>query len=104
MLRRFACTAVLLLTLPILAAPAPAPPPAPTAKEAEAFLADAERRLLELWIAAERAGWVQSNFITDDTERIAADARQAVIAATMDLAAQATRFDGAKLPAELSRK
>ncbi|HKQ62980.1 MAG TPA: M2 family metallopeptidase [Candidatus Polarisedimenticolaceae bacterium] len=98
---RRCCWLLALALLPGLSLAAPAPP---TAKEAEAFLADAEKKLLELWIAGERAGWVQSNFITDDTERIAADAHQAVIAATMDLAAQATRFDGVQLPAELTRK
>jgi peptidyl-dipeptidase A len=66
---------------------------APTADEAAAFADRAESELLELWIAAERASWVQSNFITDDTELIAADALKKLIAHTMSLAAQSTRFD-----------
>jgi peptidyl-dipeptidase A len=77
---------------------------APTVEEARAFTDDAEARLLDLWIRAERAAWVQSNFITDDTERIAADARAEVIAATMELAGAATRFDGMELPADVERK
>jgi len=48
----------------------------PTVAEAEAFVKKAEERLLELWVKSERASWVQSNFITDDTEAIAADARR----------------------------
>jgi len=76
----------------------------PTVTEARAFVDAAEKRLLDLWTKAGRAEWVQQNFITDDTERIAADADQAVNAATTELAAQATRFDKLKLPEALARK
>ena len=47
---------------------------------------------------------MQANFITDDTEKIAADANKDLIAATMELAKAATRFDGLELPPELRRK
>ena len=47
---------------------------------------------------------MQANFITDDTERIAADLNKDLIAATMELAKAATRFDGMTLPPELARK
>jgi peptidyl-dipeptidase A len=77
---------------------------APTADEAAAFADRAESELLELWIAAERASWVQSNFITDDTELIAADALKKLIAHTMSLAAQSTRFDDLDLPYDTRRK
>ena len=76
----------------------------PTAEEAQAFVDDAEARLLELWIDAGRAAWVQSNFITDDTTAIAADAQTAVIGATMALATEAARFAGVELPEETRRK
>ena len=76
----------------------------PTVAEARTFVDDAEQRLLDLWIRAERAAWVQSNFITDDTELIAAEARREVIGATMELAAAATRFDGVELSFDLQRK
>ena len=88
---------------PVPAHDEPAVEPA-TVAGARQFIERAEQRLLELWIEAERADWVQSNFITPDTERIAADAQQAVIAATMELAAEATRFDRLELPDELARK
>ncbi len=65
---------------------------------------EAEARLLDLWVEAERAAWVQSNFITVDTERIAADANREVIAATVELAKASTRFDGLDLPDDLARK
>ncbi len=77
---------------------------APTVAEAEAFAAKVEARLLDLWIKSERANWVQANFITDDTEKLAADAREQLLAATADLAAEATRFKDMKLPYDLDRK
>ncbi len=80
------------------------PAAAPTVDEARAFVEDAEQRLLELWIRAERAAWIQSNFITDDTELIAAESRREVIGATMELAAAATRFDAIELSFDLQRK
>ena len=76
----------------------------PTVEEARAFVDDAEARLLEVWIDAARAGWVQSNFITDDTIAIAASAQTVVIGATMGLATEAARFDGVALPEETRRK
>src|SRR6185436_11447472 len=62
---------------------------AATVDEARAFAAAAEERLGELTMKASRAQWVQSTFITDDTE---------------ELAAQATRFDGLALPEDVARK
>ena len=78
--------------------------PRPTVEEARAFVDDAEARLLEVWIDAARAGWVQSNFITDDTTAIAASAQTVLIGATMELATEAARFDGVALPEETRRK
>ena len=76
----------------------------PTVEEAQAFIAQAETRLLDLWIDAGRAAWVQNNFITDDTNALAAAANTAVMAATTELAAAAARFDALELPLELERK
>ena len=76
----------------------------PTAAEAEQFIHDAEIRLNDLTVKDARAGWVQANFITDDTEQIAADADEALIGATTDLAKKATRYDNLKLPDVLARK
>ena len=81
-----------------------AAPGGPTVEEARAFVDNAETRLLDVWLTAERAAWVQSNFITDDTTAIAADAQTAVIGATMHLASAAGRFDGVELPEEIQRK
>jgi len=50
---------------------------APTPDEAKRFIEHAEQELAELELKAERAAWVQLNFITFDTENIAADAEEA---------------------------
>jgi peptidyl-dipeptidase A len=76
----------------------------PTVEEARQFVAKAEERLLGLSNKAGRAAWVQANFITEDTEKISADANKDLIAASMELAKAATRFDGLKLPEDLARK
>jgi len=75
-----------------------------TVEEARAFTDSAEKKLLDLWIKSSRASWVQQTFITDDTQRIAADADLAVKSATAELAAEARRFDGLKLPDDVARK
>src|SRR6478672_8347266 len=76
----------------------------PTVAEAKAFLEEAESRLLALATDAGRAAWVQSTFITEDTEILAAQANERSIAASVAYAKKATRFDGLKLPADLARK
>ncbi len=75
-----------------------------SAAEAEKFVADAEKRLLDLNIKYSRADWVKSIFITDDTEAMSADANKNVIATTTELAEQSRRFDGVKLPYDTARK
>ncbi len=77
---------------------------APTITEARQFLDKAEDRLFSLSNEAGRAAWVQSNFITDDTEAIAALANERAIAASVELAKEATRFDKVPLPEDLTRK
>jgi peptidyl-dipeptidase A len=72
--------------------------------EAEKFLADAEKKLLDLNIKAGRADWVKSTFITDDTESLAAEANDNLIAATTELAEQARRYENVDLSPESKRK
>jgi peptidyl-dipeptidase A len=76
----------------------------PTAEDARRFVEAAENRLLPLWVAAQRSSWVQETFITPDTEEMAAEADQAVKAATSELAAQARLYEGLKLPEDVARK
>ena len=94
-------------TLPFLLAfllPGLAPAQAPTAAGAKAFVEKAEEQLLKVSIGAERANWVAANFITEDTELIAAEAGQRRMELAASLAKEATRFDGLALDEETARK
>jgi len=77
---------------------------APTLAEAEQFMKQAEARLAELSVKVNQASWVQENFITDDTEALAADAIDENTAVTTELVEQAKRFEGLKMPVDLERK
>ena len=77
----------------------------PTAADAAAFVDSAEAVLLELSERAGRAAWVQSTYITYDTELMAARATEAYLTASVDLATKAaeyTEVDG--LSPEVARK
>jgi peptidyl-dipeptidase A len=76
----------------------------PTAEEAARFIEQAESRLLALAQQAERAAWIQQTYITPDTEALAAETHERLIAAGVELAKQAARFDGIDLPEETDRK
>jgi peptidyl-dipeptidase A len=88
----------------LLALVFPLPAAAASVEEASAFLDRAEQRLLDQWVRTERASWVKSNFITVDTEALAARELEELIRLTADLASESTRFDGVDLPPELRRK
>jgi peptidyl-dipeptidase A len=100
----FSLVAGLVALLSLALAPLAAQEPAPTAAEAEAFVAEAEATLAEVAEEAAHASWVQSNFITEDTEFLAALANERAIGATMRYALGAARFNGLELPADLRRK
>src|SRR5882757_1632715 len=76
----------------------------PTVEEAQAFLDDAEKRLMDLAVKQSRASWVEENFITVDTEALAADAGEKLNTLSVELAKQAARFDGVQLPPVVARK
>ena len=82
--------------------PAQAAPP--TIAEATAFVNDAEQRYYDLTNEAQRAQWVQENFITDDTEGIAAQAGEELNSFSAEMSKQAHRFDKLQLSPELARK
>ena len=88
----------------MLAAPMANAAQPPTLAEARKFIDDAESRLLALNIDSNRADWVKSTFITYDTEILAAKADEASIAATVELAKKATRFNSVHMPPELARR
>jgi len=79
-------------------------PSNPTLAEAQQFMTQAEERLDELDVKLNRASWVQENFITDDTEALSADAQDQITGVTTDLIEQSKRFDGLKMPSDLTRK
>ena len=76
----------------------------PTAADAQAFILRVETRLRELGNRQQRAAWVQATYITDDTEGIAAEANKDLIAATVEYAVLAAKFDGLVLPEDVARK
>ena len=87
------------------ARPAPAPTPALTAADADAFVADAERQLLEYSNRSQRIFWVQETYITPDTEALAAAAGGEGTALSVRLAIEAARFnDVAGLSDETRRR
>ena len=77
---------------------------APGADEARKFLADMNRDMLRLINEANRAGWVQSTYITPDTELLAAHANELLVNAVTKYAKDARRFDGLQLPASERRQ
>jgi len=90
-----------LLSLLFLALPVAAEP---TAEDAEAFLRQAEDELLESWIAAERAAWIQATYINYDSQLIAAEAAREATELTVAKATEAASFRGLELEADLRRQ
>jgi peptidyl-dipeptidase A len=76
----------------------------PTVADAEQFMNKAEARLAELSVKGNQANWIHENFITDDSEAIAAAVNDEQTAVTTELVEEAKRFDGLKMPADLERK
>jgi peptidyl-dipeptidase A len=78
--------------------------PAPTVAQAEEFMNKAEARLADLSVQVNQATWVHDNFITEDTEALAANANDENTAVTTELVEQAKRFEGLQLSPALARK
>jgi peptidyl-dipeptidase A len=73
-------------------------------EEVRAFLDRAEAKLAEAWENQGRASWVQSTYITHDTDLLAAQAAEKSTALSVALAKEAARFQGLSLPEDLQRK
>jgi peptidyl-dipeptidase A len=84
------------------AAPARSTPP--SLDEAGAFIARAEETLNTLGVRASRADWVQSTYITSDTQAIASETREAQLRAATQFGKEAARFRDLQLPPDLGRK
>jgi peptidyl-dipeptidase A len=78
--------------------------PAPDANAARQFIEDANASLEALSVRAARAEWVKANFITVDTEVIAAEAYENYLTVGVELAKQASQFDGLELDASTRRQ
>nr|PZN91984.1 MAG: peptidyl-dipeptidase [bacterium] len=77
---------------------------APSVAEAIAFVDSAEAVLMDLAVRAERAAWIQSTYITEDTELLAAQEFEKYVAASVALAKQAARYVDLDLPEDVRRK
>jgi peptidyl-dipeptidase A len=90
---------------PPVAAPSPTTTKTPpTVEEARSFLQGVDRELRHLWTARDRAGWVNQNFITDDTEALSAAGEEATAEYVGKAIHEANRFDGLALPDDLKRQ
>jgi peptidyl-dipeptidase A len=76
----------------------------PTIQDARKFLDEVESQSLVLGAEASRAEWVKSNFITADTEALAARADERQINAGVGWAKRAADFNGVALPEDMARK
>ena len=72
--------------------------------DAGKFIEEAEKRYLTVSLKQGRASWVQSNFITVDTEAIAAAATEESSKTVKELAEAARKFENASLTPEQARK
>lgn len=89
--------------LPLTLDAAPAKPKPATAEEAKAYVQKLNADLLQLDVRDSTAQWVKSTYITDDTERLAADADDALLAYTAQALRDIQRFQGLKLDPETAR-
>ena len=106
-IRTFGSAALLSTTLALafaLSAPPQAQSPAPPTPDARVFLDHVNAETLRLSNAANRAGWVQSTYITPDTEILAAEATGALVGAVTEFAKEAARFKDAPVGARERRQ
>jgi len=78
--------------------------PVPTVDDARAFLDGVDKDLRVLWVARDRASWVNQNFITDDTEAMAAAGEEATAEYITRKIQESRRFEGLTLPPDLARQ
>jgi peptidyl-dipeptidase A len=95
----------LALSVALAAAPAMAQDAAPSAADAKAFVADAETKLLAQSNRASKVYWINSTYITEDTDALAAQQGEEDTKLAVSLALAAAKFDqAAGLDAETKRK
>ena len=75
-----------------------------TVQQAREFLEEAEAQIVELNEYAARVYWVNANFITDDTNWLAAKVGAEGALLSTNLSNRAKRFNDLTLPADMARK
>jgi len=104
-----AAAALLLLVLVAMpasgdvVAPAAQAPRAPRPLSADEFVAGVNRDLAPLLVEGQTAGWVQSTYITADTELLSAKATERLLAYLSQAAESAKRYRGQRLAPETAR-
>ncbi len=93
LISRAALAAALLVSAPAFAA---APATAPTAAEADAFVAQAEKEIGDFSVSNGRAQWINSTYINDDSDALAAEYGAKGTEMGVRYAKGAARFDGVK--------
>jgi len=76
----------------------------PTIQEAKEFLENAEKDIVELNLRGSKVYWVNANFITEDTNWLAAQVGAEAASLSTRLANEAKRFNDLKLPDDMRRK
>lgn len=81
-------------------------PPAPTTgrtESADEFVTRVDRRLIDLAIEANAAGWTQATYITPDTQTLSARANDRYLAFVSEAAEEAKRYEGQRLSPATAR-
>lgn len=82
----------------------PASTSTPDKAQAIAFIQDAEAQMAQLSIEANRAEWIYSNFITEDTAALSAAVGEKVSAASVKFATEAAKYANVELDPANARK
>src|SRR5262245_62075013 len=77
---------------------------AATPEEARKFIDNVNATMLKLARESNQASWVQSTYITDDTEAMSARANQVLIDTMAKFAKEAAKFDKVEVPADIRRQ
>jgi peptidyl-dipeptidase A len=75
-----------------------------TAESAGAFLSQVDARLKELYLARDRASWVNMTYINEDTDALAASAEEATMAYFSEQIRASHAFEGQALAPEAARQ
>ena len=102
-MKKFVST--LALSVALLATPVMAQENAPTVAEAEAFIAKAEKDLFAFSVEGGRVAWINSTYITDDTDALAAKYGELGTEKAVQYAIEASKYQAVSgLTAEAKRK